>query len=79
MIIRTDSALWAKLFVNMREYMFRTNSYNGPIYDSETYESFFTKNDIRVIHATGPDLQNKWEFIELPDGDEFIHLMLKWG
>jgi hypothetical protein len=80
MIINTNSDIWENLFFSMRNYLLNSDSWTkGDLGDRKTYEDLFIANGIHVIYSHYPNVDNFWEFVELPDGDEFTHLLLKWG
>ena len=72
MIVSINDRLWKYLWPGLRERHWPDQSISKDVVEA----SLFSKDGIRII---SDDRDGRWQWVELPRGEELIELILRYG
>lgn len=76
MQIRPSNDIWQRIYPNLRDEFFSTISDN---WDLEDFEFWLQGQGIKIYKDNSRSDGYLWQTIELPDDQELIALLIKWG
>lgn len=77
MKITSNNPIWQQIYPNLRDTFYKNTK--NPWVTVIDLEKWLSEEGIQVIHDPYRSNGRLWEAIILPDGDEFIELMIKWS
>lgn len=68
--------IWKRIYPNLRDEFFK----NGNTYDNlEQFEFWLHQQGIKIYRDSSRSDGYLWQKIELPDNEELVALLIKWG
>lgn len=76
MQIHPNHDIWQRIYPNLRDEFFKS----GNNYDNlEQFEFWLYQQGIKIYRDSTRSDGYLWQTIELPDNEELIALLIKWG
>jgi hypothetical protein len=81
MIVKTNSEIWTSIYYNLRDYHLDDSAWvkdanDDPSSLADALARSFLDHGIRMIRDGS---HSGWTHVELPDGEDLIELVLRWG
>lgn len=76
MQVRPHNDIWKRIYPNLRDEYFKNVNKSGTL---ESFEHWLLEQGVTIHRDETRSDGSLWQFIELPDNEELIALLVKWG
>ena len=77
MLVNPNHKIWQQIYPNLRDYWLENTS--SCYHDVQYLERWMLSQGVKITRDNTRSSGRLWYEIELPDGDELIALLIKWG